>query len=320
MSNLLTRTTLDWQDTAHAQISSSISNATVHQIPRPNLSNRCSFCIRNVFPTPTIAMSPSIGIDKIAVEIPLATGMGDPNLFLSSIKNTLMGRWATKATTKHQGTGATIRWQFIKARWSIRLELNPSRFVDPDGYSLASPSSTVHVIKEVIKEFMLESDDALPLSLKGISSAFAAAQSLVDLATEQANSAADERNEKEIDDLSLAYGKGATGRGMASGGSKAIKELEKEQKTRSTRMVRDGLDAALLDIATFYRDVMMVQAGSNDGLINKELENEIIAYAANNKPQATINKIGAIMEARVNLGHNAAPLLTIEALMCVLAR
>jgi DNA polymerase-3 subunit delta' len=26
------------------------------------------------------------------------------------------------------------------------------------------------------------------------------------------------------------------------------------------------------------------------------------------------------MEARVNLGHNAAPLLTIEALMCVLAR
>lgn len=163
MSNLLTRNTSDWQDTAHVQIASSISNATVHQIPRPNLSNRCSFCIRNVFPTPTIAMSPSIGIDKIAVEIPLATGMGDPNLFLSSIKNTLMGRWATKATTKHQGTGATIRWQFIKARWSIRLELNPSRFIDPDGYSLASPSSTVHVIREVIREFMLESDDALPL-------------------------------------------------------------------------------------------------------------------------------------------------------------
>ena len=52
----------------------------------------------------------------------------------------------------------------------------------------------------------------------------------------------------------------------------------------------------------------------------KELESEINAYAASNKPQATINKIGAIMEARVNLGHNAAPLLTVEALMCVLAR
>jgi DNA polymerase-3 subunit delta' len=160
----------------------------------------------------------------------------------------------------------------------------------------------------------------LPLTLKGISSAFAAAQTLVDLATDQANESAEERNQSEIDDLSLAYGKGATGRGMATGGAKAIKELEKEQKTRSTRMVRDGLDAALLDIATFYRDVMMVQAGANDGLINKELEHQITTYAANTKPHTTINKINAIMAARTNLGHNAAPLLTVEALMCVLAR
>ena len=160
----------------------------------------------------------------------------------------------------------------------------------------------------------------LPLTLKGISSAFAAAQILVDLATDQANESAEERNQTEIDDLSLAYGKGATGRGMATGGAKAIKELEKEQKTRSTRMVRDGLDAALLDIATFYRDVMMVQAGANDGLINKELEHQITTYAANTKPHTTINKINAIMAARINLGHNAAPLLTVEALMCVLAR
>jgi DNA polymerase-3 subunit delta' len=160
----------------------------------------------------------------------------------------------------------------------------------------------------------------LPLTLQGISSAFAAAQTLVDLATEQATSAAELRNEKEVDDLSLAYGKGATGRGMATGGSKAIKDLEKEQKTRQTRMIRDGLDAALLDIATFYRDVMMVQAGANDALINTELEAEIRATAAKAKPQSTIKKINAIMDARTNLGHNAAPLLTVEALMCVLAR
>ena len=160
----------------------------------------------------------------------------------------------------------------------------------------------------------------LPLTLAGISSAFAAAQTLVDLATEQATQAAEIRNEKEIDDLSLAYGKGAIGRGMATGGSKAIKDLEKEQKTRQTRMIRDGLDAALLDIATFYRDVMMVQAGANDGLINKELEVEIAAMAEKTKPQNTIKKINAIMQARANLGHNAAPLLTVEALMCTLAR
>jgi DNA polymerase-3 subunit delta' len=32
----------------------------------------------------------------------------------------------------------------------------------------------------------------------------------------------------------------------------------------------------------------------------------------------TIQKLDAIMKARKNLGHNAAPLLTIEALMCEL--
>jgi len=65
---------------------------------------------------------------------------------------------------------------------------------------------------------------------------------------------------------------------------------------------------------------MMVQAGASDALINKELEAEINAVATKTKPQHTIKKINAIMEARTNLGHNAAPLLTVEALMCVLAR
>jgi DNA polymerase-3 subunit delta' len=65
---------------------------------------------------------------------------------------------------------------------------------------------------------------------------------------------------------------------------------------------------------------MMVQAGSPDALINKELDAEINAVAAKTKPQATIKKINAIMEARTNLGHNPAPLLIVEALMCVLAR
>ena len=65
-------------------------------------------------------------------------------------------------------------------------------------------------------------------------------------------------------------GKGATGRGMAAGGAKALKELEKEQKSRATRMVRDCLDGALLDLATLYRDVMMAQAGITDTFINQD--------------------------------------------------
>jgi DNA polymerase-3 subunit delta' len=159
----------------------------------------------------------------------------------------------------------------------------------------------------------------LPLQLSSIAAAFQAAQTLVDLATQEASAASEERDEKETAALAEAYGKGATGRGMATGGSKAIKELEKEQKSRATRMVRDSLDGALLDIATFYRDVMMVQAGATDSIINIDITDQITAYAHKTPAHATVKKVNAIMEARTNLSHNAAPLLTIEALMCRLA-
>jgi DNA polymerase-3 subunit delta' len=160
----------------------------------------------------------------------------------------------------------------------------------------------------------------LPLQLASLAAAFQAAQTLVDLATTEANSASDERDEKEIEKLQEAYGKGATGRGMATGGSKAVKELEKEQKSRSTRMVRDSIDGALLDIATFYRDVMMVQSGNTDSMINTDMRDAILAYAAKHPTHSTINKINAIMDARTNLARNAAPLVTCEALMCRLAK
>ena len=84
-------------------------------------------------------------------------------------------------------------------------------------------------------------------------------------------------------------------------------------------MVRDSIDGALLDIATFYRDVMMVQSGNTESLINTDMRDEIENYAAKALPQSTVTKITAIMEARTNLAHNAAPLVTCEALMCRLA-
>ena len=160
----------------------------------------------------------------------------------------------------------------------------------------------------------------LPLQLGSLAAAFEAAQTLVDLATTEANASSDERDEKEVEKLQEAYGKGATGRGMATGGAKAVKELEKEQKSRSTRMVRDSIDGALLDIATFYRDVMMVQSGSTDSIINTDMREQIESYAANSPPHSTVNKINAIMEARESLARNSAPLVTCEALMCQLAK
>ncbi len=160
----------------------------------------------------------------------------------------------------------------------------------------------------------------LPMQLGSLASALQAAQTLVDIATEEARTTSESRDEIEIEKLQEAYGKGATGRGMATGGSKAVKELEKEQKSRAIRMVRDSIDGALLDIATFYRDVMMVQSGNIKSIINTDMREEIESYASSHPQHSTILKINALMDARSNLAHNAAPLVTCEALMCQISK
>ena len=156
----------------------------------------------------------------------------------------------------------------------------------------------------------------LPLMIKDIASAYKAAQFLVDSAKSEAVADAEEKDQNEISKLKEAWG--STGSKMVTGGSKAIKELEKEQKSRSTRMVRDYLDRALLDLATFYRDIMLVQANSTESLINQDLLEEIKQLAALKSPAKTVEQIDAILKTRRNLAQNAAPLLLIEALMCEL--
>jgi len=80
-------------------------------------------------------------------------------------------------------------------------------------------------------------------------------------------------------------------------------------------MVRDYLDRALLDIATLYRDILMVQSGQSGDLINKDLLEVVNESATRTTPSTTLARLQAVMEARKNLGHNAAPLLTVEAMM-----
>jgi DNA polymerase-3 subunit delta' len=65
---------------------------------------------------------------------------------------------------------------------------------------------------------------------------------------------------------------------------------------------------------------MLVQSGANDFLINTDLQSEITNIASTSAESKTLSKIQAILKTRINLGHNAAPLLAVEALMCELRR
>ena len=156
---------------------------------------------------------------------------------------------------------------------------------------------------------------ALPLSLKDIDSCFKAAQRLVNIAEEQADNENSERDALELKELQEAYQ--GTGRGLISGGAKAIKDLEKEHKSSTTRSIRDNIDASLLDIATFYRDVLVVQSASNE-ILNVDLAEEITNYARTTSGRRTLEQIDLVLTARTNLSRNAAPLATLEALFCAL--
>jgi len=155
----------------------------------------------------------------------------------------------------------------------------------------------------------------LPLTITDIASAFKCAGVLVDAAKHEAEADAEKRNESESKALREAWGE--QGSRVVQGGAKALKELERDQKSRQTRMVRDYLDRALLDIATFYRDTLMIQCGSKkeEVLVNGDMEREIAIIAGATSAENTLRKLEAIMRTRTNLSRNAAPLLAVEAMM-----
>src|SRR5262250_713245 len=105
----------------------------------------------------------------------------------------------------------------------------------------------------------------VPVRVTGLAEAFDAAAALVKAAEAEAAVTTEELDVPEREALRRAFGEGSTGKGVATavrGAAGALKELEERQKSRATRIKRDALDLALLDLAAFYRDVLAVQLGA----------------------------------------------------------
>ncbi|MGO1949651.1 MAG: DNA polymerase III subunit delta' [Mycobacteriaceae bacterium] len=175
---------------------------------------------------------------------------------------------------------------------------------------------------------------ASALKLPGLvyegASAYQFTSELVKTATEEAAASVAEREEKELADLENALGMGAKGRGVAkakAGSAGQIKELEKEQKNRRTRLLRDSLDLALIDIAGLYRDAMMVAAGAVDvpeeadggsagpddpgdpvgGFLHPDQAKVSRELARRNSPESLVSCIDAVSACRETLGFNVKP-------------
>lgn len=158
---------------------------------------------------------------------------------------------------------------------------------------------------------------AVPRRLSSVGPAVAAAESLVAAAKAEAKTQTEELNESETSALRQALGESAKGR-MPRGTAGALKELEARQKSRATRLERDALDRTLLDLASYYRDVLTLQLGAGTELVNTELGPELRTAAAQGRPEDTLKRLDAIMACRERLEANVNPLLAVEALTLAL--
>ncbi|RSN61919.1 MULTISPECIES: DNA polymerase III subunit delta' [Actinomadura] len=158
---------------------------------------------------------------------------------------------------------------------------------------------------------------AVPRRLTSVGPAAMAADALVKAAEAEAKATTEELNERETAELRQALGESAKGR-MPRGTAGALKELEDRQKSRATRVKRDALDRALLDLASYYRDVLTLQLGAGSELVNTELAPELRTAAAGTRPEDTLRRLDAIMECRERLDANVNPLLAVEALTMAL--
>ncbi|PRX97885.1 DNA polymerase III subunit delta' [Allonocardiopsis opalescens] len=159
----------------------------------------------------------------------------------------------------------------------------------------------------------------IPGQVDTLGSAMLAAADLVQAAERDAASTSGELDEAERTALRQAFGEGATGKGVQKavrGAAGALKELEDRQKSRATRIKRDSLDLALLDLAAFYRDVLAVQFGADVELSADPARVRAVAGASS--PETTLRRLDAVMRCRRRIAANVHPQIAAEAMTTAL--
>jgi len=156
------------------------------------------------------------------------------------------------------------------------------------------------------------------LSVRGVGGAVETAARIVQLATDDAKALTAERDQGERDALLRTLGI-VPGAAVPPAVRSQLSALEDDQKRRATRSLRDGIDRVLTDLESMFRDVLMLQFGRGDDLINRELTAELSALADAWTAQRTLVVLDAIAATRTNLEGNAAPALALESMLVTVA-
>jgi DNA polymerase III subunit delta' len=162
----------------------------------------------------------------------------------------------------------------------------------------------------------------IPLRLVSLAACMDAADDLVSAAKEESDQAVSALDAAETEAVKASLGVGARGPGVAaaSRGAGQLKELEKRQKSRATRLGRDSLDRALVDLAGLYRDALVLAAagGQAPALNHPDRRSDAEELARRIGAEGALRRIDAILGCRTALEQNVKPQIAVEALTVAL--
>jgi DNA polymerase-3 subunit delta' len=159
---------------------------------------------------------------------------------------------------------------------------------------------------------------AVPRQLTGVGACFDAASALIAAAEAEAAAAVAGNDTGERAALEQALGAGGTGRGAAGamrGAAGQLKDLERRQKSRATRSQRDALDRALVDLAGFYRDVLVTSLRAPVSVVHTDTAALSAAAAGKWSPESTLRRLEAVLACRDAIEQNVKPKIAVEAMM-----
>jgi DNA polymerase III subunit delta' len=159
---------------------------------------------------------------------------------------------------------------------------------------------------------------AVPLGLRGLGDAFTAAEELDRAAKAEASDLSDTRDAAEREELAVAMGAGGVGKGVAAAARSARaaeKSLERQQRSRATRTQRDVLDLALIDLAGFFRDVIVAGSAAQVPLTSPDRAADVQRAAREWAPESALRRLEAVLACREAMDRNVKPLVALEAML-----
>lgn len=157
------------------------------------------------------------------------------------------------------------------------------------------------------------------LAITDLPTAIAASELLLKLAESDGQQLTGELDEQERAELLLRLGVSEDSK-LTPALRSQIKKLEEAQKKRATRSKRDGLDRIFVDLMGLYRDVLAIQLGSGQQLINPDLDREIRSLAKDISQAQAIHAIEKIQQVRYRMDRNVKDTLLLDSLAVTLRR